>query len=125
MGAAPTSWRRLRAEIKSSTTSIPGGVHQECEGQGRLRAEETQGQKGGLGQFWAHGRVPGRRAANRGTTAVGHTDERRKRIAEELEEIGDESLEREKGRALERLEEEENAKKKKKKKKKKKAKRSE
>ncbi len=35
--------------------------------------------------------------ANRGTTAVGHTEECRKRIAEELEKFGAERLERERG----------------------------
>ncbi len=47
----------------------------------------------------------GRRTANRGTTAVGRGEECRKRIAEKLDRIGDERLECEKERLLERLEE--------------------
>ena len=54
---------------------------------------------------------PGCRAANRGTAAANHTEERRKRIGEELEKVGDQRLERETGTLLEYLEEEESKKK--------------
>ncbi len=40
----------------------------------------------------------GSRAANRGSTAVGHTEECRRRIMEELEKAGDERVERERRR---------------------------
>ena len=54
---------------------------------------------------------PGCRAANRGTTAANHSEECRKRLAEELEKVGDERLVREAERLFEYLEEEENKKK--------------
>ncbi len=38
---------------------------------------------------------PDCRAANRGSTAVGHTEECRKRIMEEVEKAGDDRIERE------------------------------
>jgi hypothetical protein len=49
---------------------------------------------------------PGCRAANR--AAVGHTEEWRKRIMEELAKAGDEGIETETGTFFEHLEEEEN-----------------
>ncbi len=55
---------------------------------------------------------PGRRAANRGTKAVEHTEECRKGTAEELEKIRDERLEHDMEILLEYLEEEMNKKKK-------------
>ncbi len=48
---------------------------------------------------------PGCRAASRGSTAVGHTDECRKRIAGELEKAGGERVERETETFFEYLEE--------------------
>ena len=56
----------------------------------------------------------GCRAGNRGSTAVGHTEECRKRTMEELEGAGDERVEREREteRFYEYLEEEENKRKK-------------
>ncbi len=66
-----------------------------------------------MGKFGYTVGCPGRRAANRGTTAVGHAEACRKRIVEELEKIGDERLEREKERLLEYLVGEENKMKKK------------
>jgi hypothetical protein len=50
---------------------------------------------------------PRRRAANRGSTAVGHSKECRKRITVELEEVGDEFIDREQERFSEYLETEE------------------
>ena len=55
---------------------------------------------------------PGRRAANKGTTAANHSEQCRKRVAEELDKVGDERLARETERLFEYLEEEENKKKK-------------
>ena len=54
---------------------------------------------------------PGCRAVNRGTTAANHSEEHRKRIAEEVEKVGDERLVRETERLFEYLEEEESKKK--------------
>ena len=48
---------------------------------------------------------------NRGTTATNHSEECRKRLAEELEKVGDERIARETERLFEHLEEEENKKK--------------
>ncbi len=57
---------------------------------------------------------PGCRAANRGSTVVGHTDENAKRIMEELEKAEYERIERETERFFECLEVEEKENKKKK-----------
>ena len=54
---------------------------------------------------------PGCRASNRGTTAANHSEECRKRLAQDLEKVGDERLVRETERLFEHLEEEENQKK--------------
>ena len=54
----------------------------------------------------------GCRAANRGSTPVGHTEERRKRIMGELEKAGDERIERATERFFVHLEEEDNRRKK-------------
>ena len=62
-------------------------------------------------QFGYTAGCPGCRAANRGTTAANHSEECRKRLAEELEKVGDERLVRETERLFEYLEEEENKKK--------------
>ena len=55
---------------------------------------------------------PGCRAANRGATAVGHTEACRTRIIDALEKVGDQRTEMEQERLLEYLEEEENKRKK-------------
>ena len=70
----------------------------------RIRKEDLE-------KFGYTAGCPGCRAANRGTTAANHSEECRKRLAEELGEIGDERLVREKERLFEHLEEEENKKK--------------
>ncbi len=64
-----------------------------------------------LDKFGFTVRCAGCRAANRGATAVGHTEECRRRIIGELEKGGDERVERETERLFEYLEEEENKKK--------------
>ncbi len=56
---------------------------------------------------------PGCRAVNGGTTATNHSEDRRKRLIEELEKVGDERLDRETGRLFEYMDEEEENKKKK------------
>ncbi len=68
----------------------------------RLRTKEEDVEKFGFAT-----RCSGCRAANRGSTAVGHSEERRKRVTEELAKLGDERIERENERWFEYLTEEE------------------
>ena len=56
-------------------------------------------QKGDLQKFGFTVGCPGCRAANRGLPAVGHNEECRRRIQEELEKAGDTRIERESARA--------------------------
>jgi hypothetical protein len=64
----------------------------------RIRKEDLE-------KFGYTAGCPGCKAANRGTTAGNHAEECRKRLAEELEKIGDERLVRETERLFEYLEE--------------------
>ena len=57
----------------------------------RIRKEDLE-------RFGYTAGCPGCRAANRGTTAVNHTEDCRRRIVTELEKIGDERIERERKR---------------------------
>ena len=56
-------------------------------------------QKSDLQKFGYTAGCPGCRAANRGLTAMGHSEECRRRIQEELERVGDARIERENARA--------------------------
>ena len=64
--------------------------------------------KGDLEKLGHIAGCPGCRAANRGSTAVGHSEERRKRITVELAKLGDERTTRESERWFEYLTEEGN-----------------
>ena len=69
----------------------------------RIRKEDLE-------KFGYTAGCPGCRAANRGTTAANHSEERRKSLAEDWEKVGDERLVRETERLFEYLEEGENKK---------------
>ncbi len=84
----PTESGELTKIIKGKEDSVPR----------RLRTKPQDPEKLGF----ATG-CPGCRAANRGSTAVGHSEECRKRIAEELTKLGDERITRENERWFEYL----------------------
>ena len=86
-----------RAEFTETVKGKSDYTRRRC----RIRKEDLE-------KFGYTAGCPGCRAANRGTTAVNHSEECRKRLAEELEKVGDERLVRETERLFEHLEEEEN-----------------
>ena len=93
----------LRSKVRLPAES--GEFTKTVKGKGAVAPRRFRIRKDDLEKFGYATGCPGRRAANRGTTPVGHAEERRKRIAEELEKIGDERLERERERLFEFLEE--------------------
>ena len=77
---------RLPAEQADVTETVKGKSHF-TRRRFRIRKEDLE-------KFGYTAGCPGCRAVSRGTTAMNHTEECRKRIAEELGKNGDERLER-------------------------------
>ncbi len=86
----------------------PGEVTKTFRGKEEFVPRRLRIKKEDLEKFGFTTGCPGCRAANRGTTAVGHAEECRKRITEELTKLGDERTTREHERWFVYLTEEEN-----------------
>ncbi len=109
MGAVSRSRLRIRDQVEVRLPVDNERITINIQGKDERAPRRMRITKKDLGRFgFTVGRA-GWRAANRGSTAVGHTEECRKRIVEELEKAGDERVEREREteRFYERLEEEE------------------